>query len=90
MILLTSSVTIFLLLQILPRRKTKYSHKHLSYYLDCNNSTFIQLTDCEEVANIISTLNLNKASDPNTLKEKTFAVECFRKFRENKLLNIKF
>ena len=39
-----------------------YSHKHFSEYLkhQCNNSTFIQPTDREEIANIISSLNINK------------------------------
>ena len=45
----------------------KYSHKHFSDYLNdhCKNSIFIQLTDSEEIANIISTLNMNKFSGPN-------------------------
>ena len=72
------------------KEETKDSHKHSSDYLNCNSSIFIQLTDSEEVANIISALNMNKSSGPNTLKGETFTVKCFRKFRENKLLNIKF
>ena len=44
----------------------KYSHKHFSEYLkhQCNNSIFIQPTDSEEIANIISSLNINKACGP--------------------------
>ena len=53
----------------------KYSHKHFSDYLSnqCNNSIFIQPTDREEIANIISTLNMNKFSGPNSFTE-TFRI----------------
>ena len=46
-----------------------YSDKHFSDYLNnhCNNSIFIQPTDNEEIANIISTLNMNKSSSPNSI-----------------------
>ena len=72
------------------KEETKDSRKRSSDYLNCNGSIFIQLTASEEVANIISALSMNKSSGPNNLKEETFAIKCFRKFRENKLLNIKF
>ena len=44
------------------KQNINYSHKHFSEYLkhQCNNSTFIQPTDREEIANIISSLNINK------------------------------
>ena len=47
----------------------KYSHKHFSDYLSNENSstTFLQTTDKEEIANIISSLNSNKASGPNSI-----------------------
>ena len=47
----------------------KYSHKYFSDYLLNENSstTFLQPTDKEEIANIISSLNSNKPSDPNTI-----------------------
>ena len=43
-----------------------YSHKHSSKSLkhQCNNSIFTQPTDHEEIANIISSLNINKTCDP--------------------------
>ena len=47
----------------------KYSHKkHFSDFLNiqCNNSIFTQPTDRDEIANIISTLNMNKSSGPNS------------------------
>ena len=46
-----------------------YSHKHFSDYLNnhCNNSIFIQPTDSEEIANIISTPNMNKSSGPDSI-----------------------
>ena len=88
MILLTSLLTIFLLLQILLRRK-------LSILINTDQITLVATIlysfSLLTVRNyIIYALNMNKSSGPNTLKEETFAVECFRKFRENKLLNIKF
>ena len=47
----------------------KYSHKHFSEYLSNENSstTFLQPTDKEEIANIISFLKSNKASGPNSI-----------------------
>ena len=47
----------------------KYSHKHFSDYLanENGNSIFLQPTDKEEIANIISSLNSNKASCPNSI-----------------------
>ena len=49
-----------------------YSHKHFSEYLkhQCNNSMFIQPTDNEEIANIISSLNINKACGPFSIPNK--------------------
>ena len=50
----------------------KYSHKKFSDYLNnqSKNSIFIQLTDSEEIVNIISTLNMNKSSGPNSIPYK--------------------
>ena len=50
----------------------KYSHKHFSEYLkhQCNNSVFIQPTDSEEIANIISSLNINKTCGPFSIPNK--------------------
>ena len=50
-------------------KKTKYSHIHFSDYLSNKNSStiFLQPTDKEEIANIISSLNSNKASGPNSI-----------------------
>ena len=50
----------------------KYSHKHFSEYLkhQCNNSIFIQPTDSEEIANIISSLNINKTCGPFSIPNK--------------------
>ena len=44
----------------------KYSHKHLSDYLsnENNNTIFLQPADKEEIANIMLSLNSNKASGP--------------------------
>ena len=46
-----------------------YSHKHFSDYLSNENSgtIFLQPTDKEEIANMISSLNSNKASGPNSV-----------------------
>ena len=74
MILLTSSKTIFLLLLIQLRRTLSIlNHKHFLYYLNSQrkNSIFIHATDSEEIANaIISTLNINKSSGPNSIPYK--------------------
>ena len=49
-----------------------YSHKHFSEYLkhQCNNSVFIPPTDSEEIANVISSLNINKACRPFSIPKK--------------------
>ena len=54
------------------KENIKYSHKHFSDYLNnqCNNSLFIYDTDSEEIANITSTLNMNKSSCPNSIPYK--------------------
>ena len=51
------------------KRNIKYSHKHFSDYLanENGNSIFLEATDKEEIANIISSLNSNKASGPNSI-----------------------
>ena len=51
------------------KRIIKYAHKHFSDYLSNENSStiFLQPTDKEEIANIISSFNSNKASDPNSI-----------------------
>ena len=51
------------------KKNIKYSHKHFSDYLanENSNSIFLQPTDKEEIANIISSLNSNKASGPNSI-----------------------
>ena len=48
-------------------KSIKYSHKHFSDHLSNESSStmFLQPTDEEEIANIISSLNSNKASGPN-------------------------
>ena len=54
------------------KQNINHSHKHFSEYLkhQCNNSIFIQPTDREEIANIISSLNINKASGPLSIPNK--------------------
>ena len=51
------------------KKNVKYSHKHFLDYLSNENSStiFLQPTDQEEIANIISSLNSNKASGPNSI-----------------------
>ena len=50
-------------------KNIKYSHKHFSDYLsnETSSTIFLQPTDKEEIANIISSLNSNKASGPNSI-----------------------
>ena len=54
----------------------KYSHKDFSDYLSNENSSaiFLQPTDKEEIANIISSLNSNKVSGPNSIPHKILFV----------------
>ena len=49
------------------KRSIKYAHKHFLDYLLNESSTtmFLQPTDEEEIANIISSFNSNKACGPN-------------------------
>ena len=51
------------------KKSTKYSYKHFSDYLSNESSStiFLQPTDKEEIANIISSLNSNKTSGPNSI-----------------------
>ena len=51
------------------KRSMKHAHKHFSDYLSNESSTtiFLQPTDEEEIANIISSFNSNKASGPNSI-----------------------
>ena len=54
------------------KQNINYSHKHFSEYLkhQCNNSIFIQPTDSEEIANIISSLDINKTCGPFSIPNK--------------------
>ena len=47
------------------KKSIKYTHKHFSNESD--STIFLQPTDKEEIANIISSLNSNKASGPNSI-----------------------
>ena len=73
MMLLTSSITMLTAsVADTAKENIKYSHKQFSDFLNnqCNNSIFIQPTDSDEIANIISTLNMNKSSGPNGIPYK--------------------
>ena len=50
------------------KNNIKYSHKHFSDYLkeECESTIFLKPTSKEEVGSIISSLNSNKASGPNS------------------------
>ena len=60
------------LVKFLTSLTTTLPHKHFSEYLkhQCNNSIFIQPTDSEEIANIISSLNISKACGPFSIPNK--------------------
>ena len=51
------------------KKSIKCTHKHLSDYLsnESDSTIFLQPTDKEEIANIISSLNSSKASGPNSI-----------------------
>ena len=54
------------------KQNINYSHKHFSENLkhQCNHSIFLQAADTEEIANIISSLHINKASGPFSIPNK--------------------
>ena len=51
------------------KKSVKYSHKHFSDYLanKNGNTIFLQPTDKDEIADIISSLNSDKAFGPNSI-----------------------
>ena len=51
------------------KKSLKFSHKHSSDYLsnETSSTIFLQPTDKEVIANIMSSLNSNKASGPNSI-----------------------
>ena len=51
------------------KKSIKYTHKHFSDYLsnESDSTIFLQPTNKEEIANIISSLNSSKASGPNSI-----------------------
>ena len=51
------------------KKSIKYTHKHFSDYLlnESNSTIFLQPTDKEEIAHIISSLNSNKAPGRNSI-----------------------
>ena len=67
--ILQISLIITFPLQLNHKKSIKYSHKHFSDYLsnETSSTVFLQPTDKEEIANIISSLNSNKASGPNSI-----------------------
>ena len=62
------------------KKSIKYSHKHFSDYLsnESISTLFLQPTDREEIVNIITSLNSNKASGPNSIPYRIL----FRKINE--------
>ena len=57
---------------------SKYSRKHFSDYLSNNensNTILLQPTDKEEIANIISSINYNKASGPTCVPYRIFLLK---------------
>ena len=51
------------------RKSIRHSHKNFSSYLsnEDGSAIFLQFTDNKEIANTISSLNSNKASDPKSV-----------------------
>ena len=54
------------------KKSINYSHKHCGDYLsnESGSSIFLQPTDKDEITNIISSLNSNKTSGPNSIPYK--------------------
>ena len=67
------------------KKSIKYTHKHFSDYLsnESDSTIFLQPTDKEEIANIISFLNSNKASGPNSITYRMLFLLKKMKFRSN-------
>ena len=67
------------------KKSIKYTHKHFSDYLsnESDSTIFLQPTDKEEIANIISSLNSNKTSGPNSIPYKIIVLLKKMKFRSN-------
>ena len=65
--------TIFASIAKTKTTKKKKIHKHFSDCLsnETSSTIFLQPTDKEEIANIISSLNSNKASGPNSIPYRT-------------------
>ena len=63
------SLIITLPLKLKLQKNIKYSHIHFSDYLsnETSSAVFLQPTDKEEIANIISSLNFKKAYGPNSI-----------------------
>ena len=51
------------------KNNIQYSHTHFSDYLkeECGSTIFLKPTSKEEIGNIISSLNSNKVSGPNSI-----------------------
>ena len=71
----------------------KYSNKYFSNYLSNETSIkiFLKPTDKEEIANIMSSLNSNKVSDPNSIPyRKLFLLENKNSKQLVDLFNLSF
>ena len=55
------------------KKSIKYSHKHLSN--ETSSTIFLQPIDKEEITNIISSLNSNKASGPSSISYRIFLLK---------------
>ena len=66
-LLIPLTITLLLLLKL--PKTTKYSHKHFSDYPTekWGSTIFLKPTSKEEIGNIISSLNSNKASGPYSI-----------------------
>ena len=55
------------------KNNIKYSHKHFLDYLkeECESTIFLKPTSKEEIGNIISSVNFNKAPGPNSIPYRT-------------------
>ena len=53
------------------KNNIKYPHKHSHLKNECDSAVFLQPTNKEEIPNIISSINSNKASGPNSIPYRT-------------------
>ena len=72
------------------KKSIKYTHKHFSDSNESDSTIFLQPTDKEEIANIISSLNYSKASGLNSIPYRIFLLKNDISKQLTDLFNLSF